>query len=261
VQFILTPLWGLAEAELASGDANAAVERCEDGWRIASAAQERALFIPFVVTGARSLIAARRPDDAERWVGRASDYLAAWEPIATPPLTHADGLVRMAAGSMSAAREALERAVSGWEERSRTWEITAARLDLAQCLMRMNRHADAAALLDTVRAKAEEIGSPPISARVAELEKLSHGRGADAEAWRPLTVREFEVARLIANGLTNAQIAAELVVSPKTVSAHVEHILAKLGVGRRTEIATWATTVRGTDASAARAGLSAAGTG
>ena len=66
----------------------------------------------------------------------------------------------------------------------------------------------------------------------------------DQEPWRPLTVREFEVARLIAEGMTNAQIAAELSVSPKTVSAHVEHILAKLGVARRTEVAAWAAGIR-----------------
>jgi DNA-binding CsgD family transcriptional regulator len=58
-----------------------------------------------------------------------------------------------------------------------------------------------------------------------------------------LTIREFEVARKIAEGLTNAQIAGELFVSPKTVSAHVEHILAKLGAGRRAEIAAWVSSV------------------
>jgi len=62
-----------------------------------------------------------------------------------------------------------------------------------------------------------------------------------------LTVREFEVARLIAEGMTNAQIGAELSVSPKTVSAHVEHILAKLGVARRTEVAAWAAGIRPAD--------------
>jgi DNA-binding CsgD family transcriptional regulator len=63
------------------------------------------------------------------------------------------------------------------------------------------------------------------------------------EPWRPLTAREFEVARLVAEGRTNAEIAGELGLSPKTVSAHVEHILGKLGASRRAEIATWATTV------------------
>jgi ATP/maltotriose-dependent transcriptional regulator MalT len=256
VQFILTPLWGLAEADLATGETGAAVARCEEAWAIASGGQERALFIPFVVTGARSLIAARRPDEAERWLSRAAEYLAGWESVAAPALSHADGLVRLAGGSMSAAREALERAVRGWDERHRTWEALAARLDLAQCLLRMNRHADAATLLEAVRARAAEIGSPPVGARADQLSNLSRSRGADGEAWRPLTVREFEVARLVADGLTNAQIGAELVVSPKTVSAHVEHILAKLGVARRTEIAAWATTVRSTDPSPSAASLS-----
>ncbi len=65
-----------------------------------------------------------------------------------------------------------------------------------------------------------------------------------------MTAREWEVARLIAEGLTNAEIAGELTIAPKTASAHVEHILAKLGVARRAEIATWAATVaRPADAS------------
>jgi len=48
----------------------------------------------------------------------------------------------------------------------------------------------------------------------------------------------------VAAGLTNRQIAQELVVAPKTVSAHVTHILSKLGAGRRAETAAWCATVR-----------------
>ena len=47
--------------------------------------------------------------------------------------------------------------------------------------------------------------------------------------WRPLSEREYEVAQLVAAGLTNRQIAQQLVLAPKTISAHVTHILAKLG--------------------------------
>ncbi len=258
VQFILTPLWGLAETELAAGNVASATERCEEGWRIASGAGERALLIPFVVTGTRSLLAARQPAEAERWVVRCREYLVGWEPVAEGALSHAEGLVRMASGSLSIAREALERAVHGWDERHRTWEALNARLDLAQCLLRTNRHGDATTLLQAVRAMAAAIGSPPILARMDELSRSNHAHGAGGEAWRPLTVREFEVARLVADGLTNGQIATELVVSPKTISAHVEHILAKLGVARRTEIAAWATTVRSAGVSVPPAGASAA---
>lgn len=56
----------------------------------------------------------------------------------------------------------------------------------------------------------------------------------------PLTAREFQVADLIAEGLTNAEIARTLGVSVRTVDAHVEHIRTKLGVRARAQIAVWA---------------------
>ena len=55
-----------------------------------------------------------------------------------------------------------------------------------------------------------------------------------------LSAREQEVAAQIAGGATNREIAAALHIAPKTVSTHVEHILAKLGASRRSEIAAWA---------------------
>ncbi len=55
-----------------------------------------------------------------------------------------------------------------------------------------------------------------------------------------LSPREQEVAILLARGLTNKQIAADLVVSPATVRSHVEHILDKLNLRSRAQIAVWA---------------------
>ncbi|WP_433627120.1 LuxR C-terminal-related transcriptional regulator [Nocardia sp. CA-120079] len=54
-----------------------------------------------------------------------------------------------------------------------------------------------------------------------------------------LTKRELEVAHLVAQGLTNKQIAAKLVLSQRTAQHHVEHILSKLGFTSRTQIAAW----------------------
>ncbi|MGH9095314.1 MAG: response regulator transcription factor, partial [Acidimicrobiales bacterium] len=54
-----------------------------------------------------------------------------------------------------------------------------------------------------------------------------------------LTTREHEVAALVAEGLTNGQIAAKLYISTKTASVHVSNILAKLGMRSRAEVAAW----------------------
>lgn len=55
----------------------------------------------------------------------------------------------------------------------------------------------------------------------------------------PLTERELQVVALIAEGLTNAEIARILGVSVRTVDAHVEHVRTKLGVRSRTQMAVW----------------------
>jgi DNA-binding CsgD family transcriptional regulator len=247
-QLILTPLWALAEVDLLARDASAAIDRCHEGVEVAVTTGERALLIPFVVTGTRAFLAANRPEEAERWRASVAGHLAGWDGVAGPALAHADGLVRLATGSLVAARDALETAVRGWEDRGRIWEASWARLDLATCLMRSNRFGEAASLLAVTRKTAEALGSEPLTARADELARVGRGRGSVEEPWRPLTSREFEVARLIAEGMTNAEIAGDLSIAPKTASAHVEHILAKLGVSRRAEIATWVSTVTRTSA-------------
>jgi predicted ATPase/DNA-binding CsgD family transcriptional regulator len=55
-----------------------------------------------------------------------------------------------------------------------------------------------------------------------------------------LTKRQREIADLVAQGLSNKEIAARLVISPRTAEAHVEHILTKLGYTSRAQIAAWA---------------------
>ena len=62
-----------------------------------------------------------------------------------------------------------------------------------------------------------------------------------ASARTPLSERELEVAALAAAGLSNRAIADRLFLSPRTVEKHVEHVMDKLGVGSRAEIAAWHT--------------------
>ena len=69
---------------------------------------------------------------------------------------------------------------------------------------------------------------------------VQRGRRLAAEELARLTAREREIAVLIAEGLTNAEIAERLVLVPGTVANHVEHILRKLDLKGRTQIAVWA---------------------
>ena len=55
----------------------------------------------------------------------------------------------------------------------------------------------------------------------------------------PLTARERQVARLVAGGRSNKEIAAELVIAQRTAEGHVEHILTKLGFSSRAQVAAW----------------------
>jgi non-specific serine/threonine protein kinase len=55
-----------------------------------------------------------------------------------------------------------------------------------------------------------------------------------------LSKRELEIAGLVADGLTSKEIAARLYLSERTVENHIDHVLSKLGLRNRTQIATWA---------------------
>ena len=61
-----------------------------------------------------------------------------------------------------------------------------------------------------------------------------------APARQILTRREQDVTALVARGLTNRQVAEQLLVTPRTIETQLEHIFAKLGVQTRTELVAWA---------------------
>jgi len=66
-----------------------------------------------------------------------------------------------------------------------------------------------------------------------------HAQAATTEDSSGLSARELEVARLVADGLSNPAVAAALFISVATVKTHVSHILVKLGLGSRVQLASW----------------------
>src|SRR5204862_4530797 len=59
----------------------------------------------------------------------------------------------------------------------------------------------------------------------------------ETTGWAALTTSELTVARLVADGLTNREVAERLFVSPHTVNSHLRHVFAKLGIKSRVELA------------------------
>jgi DNA-binding NarL/FixJ family response regulator len=93
-------------------------------------------------------------------------------------------------------------------------------------------------LVEGVRAAmaGDALISPQVTVRLLRAVTAA-GRPAEPN---PLTRRETDIVRLVAQGLTNAQIGAELFISAGTAKTHIANVQAKLGVANRVAVASWA---------------------
>lgn len=149
--------------------------------------------------------------------------------VATRPLRAASLLARgrLEAGrNPEAAAAALEDAADLFSSSGVRYEAAQARLELAAALGELGREQAARAAEARARDELAQLGlaAPPPSSGVPR-------RGGAGDG---LTRREREVLRLLAGGRSNEQVAAELVLSVRTVEHHVASIYGKIGVSGRT---------------------------
>jgi DNA-binding CsgD family transcriptional regulator len=117
--------------------------------------------------------------------------------------------------------------------------LVEAQCELAAALLERRSVADLAAAADVIEAAApvaDRLGMAPYR---SEIDRLAPELAAPEPS--PLTVREHDIAALVALGLSNREIAGRLYISERTAQTHVQHILTKLGFRSRTEIAVWFT--------------------
>jgi predicted ATPase/DNA-binding CsgD family transcriptional regulator len=126
-------------------------------------------------------------------------------------------------------------AVAAWEAVGQPYEAVVAMTCAARIALAERAGREAMVRLRRAAPIAQRLGAGPLAAQIADLMRRA---GSDADADDPgLTSRELEVLRLVAAGQSNREIAAALVISPKTASVHVSNILGKLGAATRTEAA------------------------
>lgn len=166
----------------------------------------------------------------EHAVGEGVSYLG--------PVDLALGRGAAALGDLDAAAEHLASAVEQADRAGARGFAAEARYHLAVALVSRGHAGDpdrAASLAVVADRQARELGMAAYIERAAAL--VAHLKGGKTPS--ALTSRELEVATLVAEGLTNRQIADRLVISERTAQNHVQHILTKLGFASRSQIAAW----------------------
>ena len=135
-----------------------------------------------------------------------------------------------------------DAAVAAWEAVGQPYQAAVALTHAARIALAERAGREATARLRRAAPIAQRLGAAPLAVRIADLTRRA---ATDGDTDDPgLTSRELEVLRLVAAGQSNREIAAALVISPKTASVHVSNILAKLGAATRTEAAVRAHAAR-----------------
>jgi DNA-binding CsgD family transcriptional regulator len=120
-------------------------------------------------------------------------------------------------------------------------ELAETRFDWATALLRRGLARDrerATAMLEAAARGAAELGMEPLRERAAA------GLAALKGERSPLTDRELEVAGLVADGLTNKEVATRLRLSVRTAENHLLNLMNKLGLDNRAQVASWFTRTR-----------------
>ncbi|MCK2219304.1 LuxR C-terminal-related transcriptional regulator [Actinomadura sp. ATCC 31491] len=147
-----------------------------------------------------------------------------------------EGVLLAARNVPKEAEQSLLRALGLVEGGARPLEEARVLLDLGRLLRRTGRRRAAAGRLAAARVVFARLGARPLAER-CDRELAACGLEPQATARLGLTPQELSTATLVAHGLTNRQIATELLISVKTVEYHIGKIYTKLGIGSRAALA------------------------
>jgi len=235
--------YALAVATVHAGDAEAGAAMLRE---VHAASDSAAALDPSTLRACEILarLAAAAGDAAEagRWADRAADtahpVLPADRALADLARAHA-----LRPTDPAAAAQRARRAAATLEEAGHRLDAGRARLDAGSAAAEAGDRGLARSELRIAAQIFEEIGARPLHARTRREQRRVGVRvpargGGSGGGPGALSPRELEVARLVAEGCTNQQIAERLYVSIRTVETHLSHIFAKLGVSSRVAVVT-----------------------
>ena len=156
-------------------------------------------------------------------------------PLVRAVAARAAGAVLLAEGDAPAALAELRAAHAAWQALGAPYESARTRVEIGRADRALGDLDGAVLELTAARDEFERLGATPDAARARRLAEPSPAVAAGG-----LTAREVEVLALVATGRTNREIAADLVISDKTVARHLSNIFAKLGVSSRSAATAYA---------------------
>jgi DNA-binding CsgD family transcriptional regulator len=228
--------WALGLAALTEGEPTLAVRELEG---LHAATEAAGITEPgaarWIGDLIEALIGVERFDEASALTAQLEERGAALErDWALAVAGRCRGLLAAADGDLDAALAALEEAASLHERVPVPFDRARTLLVLGTVRRRARRRRDAREALVEACAELERLGAQPWLERgQAEMRRLGGRAPSDGK----LTPSERKVAALVAQGRTNREVAAELVLSEKTVESHLSHVYRKLGVRSRSELA------------------------
>ncbi|HET6563017.1 MAG TPA: response regulator transcription factor [Marmoricola sp.] len=180
------------------------------------------------------LAASGAVEQARQAAGELGSLAAAFGCVALDAMAaQASGTVELTAGDASGALPYLRKAHQLWTRAESPYDRARVQLLMGRALASVGDQDSSRRELEAARSTFRQLGARPPADEVSLLL-------APPTLPAGLTAREVEVLRLVASGLSNAQIATDLVLSEKTVARHLSNIFGKLDVGSRTAATAYA---------------------
>jgi ATP/maltotriose-dependent transcriptional regulator MalT len=227
------PQPGLAQLRLAQGRHDSATAAIRRATGEASDPLRRA---GLLAASAEIMLAVGNLDEAGAACRELAEIAAGYESELLAAMSeYACGAVELADGNPGSALPVLRHAVERWHELGARYEAARARVLIGQACRALGDEDSANLEVEAARDVFARLGAHPDLARLNTLAASAEPLNAHG-----LTRRELQVLRLVAAGETNKGIAAELVVSERTIDRHVSNILTKLDVSSRAAATAYA---------------------